>query len=237
MLKSQLGYVLLLLTALAYNSAYADETKVLNTLQKNYPQLGTIDKVNKANVLGLYEVVMGGRLFYTDDKAQYLINGNIFDLKSGRNLSEERSRKLFAVEFDKLPFELAVKRVHGKGQRKVAYFADPNCSYCRKLEAEFKKLDNVTLYLFLYPMFPGSDEKVHNIACSADPAQAWEDLMLKSVQPAVGNCGASSDKVLALGKKLKVEGTPTLIFSDGSRSPGYLPADELESALNGAAGL
>ena len=127
--------------------------------------------------------------------------------------------------------------MHGNGQRKVAYFADPNCSFCKKLEAELQHLDNITLYLFLYPIFPGSDEKVHNIACSANPAQAWEDLMLKGVQPAAANCDASADKVLALGKKLKVEGTPTLIFSDGSRSPGYLPAAELESALNGAAGL
>lgn len=236
MLISHLKYVLLL-AALASSSVYANEAKVLQTLQKNYPQLGQIDKVNKANVLGLYEVVMNGRLFYTDEKARYLLNGNIYDLKSGRNLSEERARKLFAVEFDKLPLDLAVKRVYGKGERKVAYFADPNCSFCRKLEEEFKKLDNVTLYLFLYPVFPGSDEKVHNIACSANPAQAWEDLMLKGIQPAAGNCDASSDKVLALGKKLKIEGTPTLIFSDGSRSPGYLPASELESALNGAVGL
>lgn len=236
MLISHLKYVLLL-AALASSSVYANEAKVLQTLQKNYPQLGKIDKVNKANVLGLYEVVMNGRLFYTDEKARYLLNGNIYDLKSGRNLSEERASKLFAVEFDKLPLDLAIKRVYGKGERKVAYFADPNCSYCRKLEEEFKQLDNVTLYLFLYPVFPGSDEKVHNIACSANPAQAWEDLMLKGMQPAAGNCGASSDKVLALGKKLKIEGTPTLIFSDGSRSPGYLPAAELESALNGAVGL
>lgn len=229
--------LLLLLASLVCANVYADEAKVLDTLQKNYPQLGKIDKVNKAVVPGLYEVVMNGRLLYTDEKAQYLINGNIFELKSGRNLSEERSRQLFAVEFDKLPLELAVKRVHGNGQRKLAYFADPNCSFCRKLEVEFQQLGNVTLYLFLYPVFPGSDEKVHNIACSADPAQAWEDLMLKGVQPAVGSCDASSDKVLALGQKLRVEGTPTLIFSDGSRVPGYLPASELESALNGAAGL
>ncbi len=237
MLKSHFKYALLLLAAFACSSVHADEAKVLNTLQKNYPQLGKIDKVNKANILGLYEVQMNGRLFYTDEKAQYLLNGNIYDLKSGRNLSEERARKLFAVKFDELPLELAVKRVHGNGQRKVAYFADPNCSFCKKLETEFQQLDNVTLYLFLYPVFPGSDEKVHDIACSTNPSQAWEDLMLKGTQPAAASCDASAEKVLALGHKLRIEGTPTLIFSDGSRSPGYMPLAELESALNGAAGL
>lgn len=237
MFKHPFKYVLLLLASLTCTTAYADEAKVLETLQKNYPQLGKVDNVSKSIVPGLYEVVMNERLFYTDEKAQYLINGNIYELKSGRNISEERSRKLTAVDFNKLPFELAVKRVRGNGQRKIAYFSDPNCGFCKKLEAELLKLDNITLHLFLYPVFPGSDEKVRDILCSANPGQAWEDLMVKNKQPAKGKCDASSSKVLALGQKLKVAGTPMLIFSDGSKVPGYLPAAELESALNDAAGI
>lgn len=229
--------LLLLLATLSFTSAYAGEAKVLETLQKNYPQMGKIDKVNKANVLGLYEVVMGGQLFYTDEKAQYLISGNIYDLKSGRNLTSERAHKLFAIDFKSLPLDLAVKRVKGNGQRKMAYFADPNCSFCKKLEGELKNLDNVTLYLFLYPIFPGSDEKVHDIACSKDPAQAWEDLMLNGVQPPAGTCDASADKVLALGQKLGVSGTPMLIFADGTQVPGYMPGPALEKSLNSATGL
>ena len=205
-------------------------------LQKNYPQLGKIDKVNKANFLGLYEVVTDSQLFYTDEKAQYLINGSVYDLKTMRNLSEERSRLLFAIDFNSLPFELAIKKVKGNGQRKMAYFTDPNCGYCKKLESELKNIDNVTLYLFLYPIFQGSDEKVKAVWCSKDQVNAWDDLMLNNVQPPAGTCDTPSAKVLELGKKLKVNGTPALIFADGVLVPGYLPATELDKTLNSSAG-
>jgi len=228
-------YLLLLLAALFCLNAYADEARVKSILQKNYPQIGKVDKVYKAPFMGLYEVVADGQLFYTDDKAQHLIVGNVIDLKSGRNLTEERSRKLFAVDFNGLPFELALKKVKGNGERKMAYLTDPNCGYCKKLEAELKKVDNVTLYRFLYPIFQGSDEKVRNILCSKDPNKAWEDWMVDGESAPAGDCATQTEKVKALGKKHNVTGTPTLIFPDGTLIPGYLPADELEKILNGAA--
>ena len=233
-------YLLLLLAALFCFSAYADEAKVKNILQKNYPQLGTIDKVYKAPFLGLYEVVTNDQLYYTDEKAQYLIVGNIIDMKNGKNLTEVRSRKLFAVDFSSLPLELAVKKVKGNGERKLAYLTDPNCGYCKKLESELKNVDNVTLYRFLYPIFPGSDEKVRGVLCSKNPNKTWEDWMVDGVQTPAGDCTTQTDKVTALGKKLRVNGTPTLIFADGTLIPGYLPAADLEKALdkatNGATG-
>ena len=228
--------LLLLFATLFCLSAYADEAKVKKTLEKNYPQIGKIDKVYKAPFLGLYEVVTDDQLLYTDEKAQYLIIGSVYDLKSGHNLSEERSRKLFAVDFNSLPLEYAVKKVKGNGERKMAYLTDPNCGYCKKLEGELKNVDNVTLYRFLYPIFPGSDEKVRNILCSNDPNKTWEEWMLNGVQPPAGKCSTQTEKVLALGKKLHVNGTPTLVFADGVLVPGYLPAEDLEKALNGAAG-
>ena len=227
--------LLLLLATLFCFNAYADEAKVKSILQKNYPQIGNVEGVYKAPFLGLYEVVADDQLFYTDEKARYLINGNIYDLKSGRNLTEERSHKLFAVEFDKLPFELALKKVKGNGSRKMAYFTDPNCGYCKKLEGELKNVDNVTLYRFLYPLFPGSDEKVRNILCSNDPNKTWEDWMTSGVKPPSGNCATQTEKVIALGKKLHVNGTPTLLFANNKQIPGYMPAAELEKALNNTA--
>jgi thiol:disulfide interchange protein DsbC len=225
---------LLLFASLAFSCAHADEASVKKILEENYPQIGEVDKVNKANILGLYEVVVGDQLFYTDEKARYLILGSIIDLKNGRNLTEARARVLFAVDFNSLPLELAVKRVKGNGKRKMAYFADPNCGYCKKLENEMLSVDNVTLYRFLYPIFEGSDKMVRNILCSSDPSKTWEDWMVKGMRPASATCdsAARTDKVVALGKKMRVSGTPTLIFSSGLLVPGYVPADELEKNLD-----
>lgn len=224
---------LLLSVSLAHAAETDKSAAIKDSLQKNYQQLlGPVDQVNKSPISGLYEVVTGDHIFYTDESAQYLIDGSLFDLKARRNLTEARSKQLFAIEFDKLPLNLAVKKVKGKGTRKMAYFTDPNCGYCKKLEQELKAIDDVTLYLFLYPIFPGSEEKVQAVWCSKDRVKAWNDLMLNGVQPAAGTCDTPIAQVRQLGAKLKVNGTPALIFADGIINPGYLPAAQLEQALN-----
>jgi len=225
---------LALLISLSFSYAHADAAKVKDLLQKNYPQLGPIDKTYKTNILGLYEVVAQGMLFYTDKNAQYLINGNIIDLKTMRNLTEERSQKLFAIDFNSLPFDLAIKKVKGNGQRKMAYFSDPNCGFCQKLEGELKNVDNVTLYLFMLSIFQGSDKKVQGVWCSKDRVKAWDNLMQNHIQPPAGTCDTPTAKLMELSQKLNINGTPALIFSDGTLIPGYRPAAELEKALNNA---
>jgi thiol:disulfide interchange protein DsbC len=225
----------LLLTVSLAHAAEADKTTAAlkDTLKKNYEQLiGPVDQVNKSPMPGLYEVVTGDHIFYIDKNAQYLIDGQLFDLKARKNLTEARSRVLFAVDFSKLPLDLAMKKVKGDGSRKMAYFTDPNCGYCKKLEQELKSVDNVTLYLFLYPIFEGSTEKVQGIWCSDNKVKAWDDLMLNGIQPAPGKCEVPSSRVLALGRQLKVNGTPALIFANGIVNPGYMPADALNKALD-----
>src|SRR5512142_2355071 len=122
----------LLLLLLSVPLAQAAETDkaaaaLKDTLKKNYEQLiGPVDQVNRSPIPGLYEVVTGDHIFYSDKTGQYLIDGSMFDLKSRRNVTEARARQLFAIDFDKLPLELAVKKVKGNGKRKMAYFTDPN---------------------------------------------------------------------------------------------------------------
>ncbi len=228
------AFVLLLAVSFSL-LAYANEAEIKSTLQKKVPQLGQIKQVVKSPVPGLYEVMAQDQLFYTDDKAQFLIDGVVYDLKNMRNITEERSRKLFAIPFDSLPLENAIKVVRGKGERKIAVFSDPNCGYCKKLEKEFLNVDNVTIYTFLYPTFQGSEEKSRAVWCSKDRVKAWNDLMLKDVTPPSGTCETPFAKNMALGKKLKVNGTPALVFADGTLNPGYMPAAELDKALTAAA--
>ncbi len=225
--------LLLLLLATSLAHAADDKSAAVKDALKAYQQLiGPVDQVNPSPVSGLYEVVTGDHIFYTDEKAEILIDGQMFDLNARRNLTEARARKLFAVEFDKLPLKLAMKKVKGDGSRKLAYFTDPNCGYCKKLEQELKNIDNVTLYLFMYPIFNGSAEKVQAVLCSKDPVKTWDRLMQDNVQPKPATCKLPTEEVMALGRKLKVNGTPALIFANGVMNPGYMPAEQLERALN-----
>lgn len=227
------NWLALILFAL-YSPAHAGEAEIRKSIQDKFPSIGKLDHIVKTPYAGLYEIVIDGQLLYTDEKGQYLFDGSVIETKSRRNLSDERRKKLFAIEFDKLPLELAVKKVKGNGKRKIAQFTDPNCGYCKRLEKEFTKVSDVTIYSFLYPIFPGSAEIVRNVLCSKDPVKAWDDLMLSNIAPESANCETSTGKVLALGKKLGVNGTPNLVFGNGNQSPGYLPAEELEKNLNDA---
>jgi thiol:disulfide interchange protein DsbC len=213
-------------------TAHAGEKEIRQSLQNKFPSIGKIEHIVKTPYAGLYEVVIDDQLLYTDEKGEYVFEGNVIDAKSRRDLSEERRRILFAVDFDKLPLDLAVKKVKGNGKRKLAIFTDPNCGYCRKLEKELSGVSDVTLYFFMYPIFQGSDEIVRNVLCSKNPIKAWDDWMLSEIVPAKAFCTTQTDKVLALGQKLHVNGTPNLIFANGMQSPGFLPAAELERKLN-----
>lgn len=215
-------------------SVQAEEDEIRQSLKSKFPNVGKLEHVIKTPYAGLYEVVIDDQLLYTDEQGKYLFEGNVIDLTSRRDVTEERRLKLFAIEFDKLPLDLAVKKVKGNGKRKIAQFTDPNCGFCKRLEREFSKTDNVTIYSFLYPIFQGSAELVRNVHCAGDPVKAWDDLMLNGIAPPEATCKTPTDKVLALGKKLRVGGTPNLIFGDGTRSPGYLPAAELEKRLDAA---
>lgn len=214
--------------------AQAGEDEIRQSLQGKFPNIGKLEHIVKTPYAGLYEVVINDQLLYTDAQGQYLFDGSVIEVSSRRDMTEERRRQLFAIEFDKLPFDLAVKKVKGNGKRKLAYFSDPNCGFCKRLEKELSKVNDVTLYLFLYPIFQGSDELVRNVYCAKNPVKAWDELMLDSKAPANASCKTPTDRVLALGKKLRVNGTPNLIFGNGVQIPGYLPAEELEKHLGEA---
>lgn len=217
--------------------AQADEgQQVRAAIQRQIPNI-VIRSVKPTPYKGLYEVVTGGQIIYTNEKAEFYFLGNLVDAKSRRDLTEERMNALTSVKFDALPLNLAMKEVKGDGSRKLAVFSDPDCPYCHRLEQELTKVNNVTIYTFLYPiasLHPHAPAKAAAIWCAKDPVAAWHAWMLKGVMPqAAGRCDTSAiTKVQALGDKLNITGTPTLFFANGRRVPGAVPADTLEKLLN-----
>ena len=214
-------------------SAQAQESTIRKTLGERIPQMGKIDEVRPTAMQGLYEVRIGTDVFYTDAKGNYVIQGELIDTKARRNLTEDRINKLTAVDFSELPLKDAFTIVRGDGKRKVAVFEDPNCGYCKRFERDMQNVNNVTVYLFLYPILsPDSAEKSRNIWCAKDRTKAWQDYMLSDKAPESASCDtAALQRNLALGKKHKITGTPTLIFADGSRVPGAVNAKEVEKRL------
>ncbi len=228
------GFPLLTSAALA-----ADDADVKKTLEPVLQQLFgpslKVDGVRKAGMLGLYEIQIGGEILYADEKGSYLIRGEILDVKAKKNVTEERKNKLAQIKFSDLPLDLALKTVRGSGKRVFATFEDPNCGYCKKLAKDMGGMTDFTMYTFLLPILGGdSPEKTKAIWCAQDKSKAWMDWMVNNTAPAAAgaNCSVPMDKLMALGQKLNVRGTPTIFLSDGSRIPGAVPAAQLEQALN-----
>jgi thiol:disulfide interchange protein DsbC len=220
------------------SGASADEALIRKALE---PKLdgARIEGVQPAPVPGLYEVRYrsdeGVRVLYTDATASYIIVGTIYEARSSRNLTEERTRKLNAIKFDSLPLELAVKVRRGNGSRVLAMFSDPYCPACRQFERSLQQVDNVTVYVFMYPVIrPENADHSRAVWCAPDRAKAWLELAAapRPKVPAASGCADPVDKVLKLGRSLGVNSTPTLILANGERVSGGLAAPDLRELLD-----
>lgn len=216
--------------------ALADEAQIRKVLE---PKLGgaKIEGVERGP-LGLYEVRYRGedgvRILYTDATATHVVVGKIYDSKGDKDLTEARLRKFNAIKFESLPLAQAVKVQRGNGKRVLVMFSDPHCPYCAKFEQTLQLVDNITIYVFMFPVIrPDLADHSKAVWCSPDRAKAWLDLALRSKPPAAGtSCENPIEKNLELGRKLGVNSTPTLYLANGERIAGALSPEDLRQMLD-----
>lgn len=214
--------------------ARADEASVRKAFEAKFPTM-KVETVTRMPFPGLYEVVFEGQVVYTDEKLSYLMNGSLFDLRDAkeRNLTRERRDQIASGALVKAQPN-AIKRVKGSGKRILYTFEDPNCGYCKQLQKELNKINDVTIYTFLLPILsPDSAEKSKAVWCSKDRAKTWDDLMSKSTLPpnAAKACTTPLDENQLLAQRFGVRGTPAVYLANGQQVGGFLPADKLEQAF------
>ena len=210
------------------------EQQIKSEIQKKLGPNAKVKGVSAAPVPGLYEVLVGNEVFYTDSSAKYLIQGEIIELATGKNITEQRQADLNRIKWTELNLANAIKTVRGNGSRQLAVFSDPNCGYCKRLEKSMQQLDNVTIYTYLIPILsPDSTQKSKQIWCAADPYKAYIDWMINGINPSgKGDCATPLDKNLAFAKTYGITGTPTLFFTDGSRFPGAVQITDIEKKFS-----
>jgi thiol:disulfide interchange protein DsbC len=211
------------------------EAAIRKNLNDRLPGIPKIDEIARTPLAGIFEVRMGQDIIYTDSDGSVILQGQMIDTRTRKNLTEERLDKLTAVAFDSLPLDDAFTIVRGNGKRKLAVFEDPNCGYCKRFERDMQKVNDVTVYLFLMPILGAdSTEKSRHIWCAKDRAKAWADMMVndKTVPRPMGACdSAALARNVEFGRKHRITGTPTLIFANGKRVPGAVAAAEVEKLL------
>ena len=206
------------------------EQQIRSDLQKKIGSNTKIKSVSLSPIPGIYEVLVGNEVFYTDANSKYLIQGEIIEIATGKNITEQKQADLNRIKWSELNPANALKVVRGNGIRQLAVFSDPNCGYCKRLDKSLQQLDNVTIYTYLIPILsPDSAQKSKQIWCSADPQKTYIDWMINGVTPSgKSDCTTPLDKNMAFAKTYGITGTPTIFFTDGSRFPGAVQITDIE---------
>ena len=226
---------LVAVAGLAIASPSAIEAEMEARLKELYPST-RITAVRQSEVTGLYEVTMGRNVAFTDGSGRYFVFGHLFDMREQKDLTAQRLSDINRIDFTQLPFQDAIKTVRGDGSRKLAVFSDPDCPYCKGLEGELAKLENVSIYTFLFPLdglHPEAKGKAERVWCAANPAKAWAALMTTGKVAESPNCATPIARINQLATSLGINGTPTIILQDGSLIPGAAPAAEINRRLTG----
>ncbi|WP_429768581.1 DsbC family protein [Acinetobacter towneri] len=206
----------------------ADVATVSKNVKQQHPQL-KLDNIQATEMKGIYSASMDGQVVYLNEDAQHILAGSMIRLKDQHNLTKDLLIQQNSVDWKKLPLQDAIKSVRGTGKRQIAIFSDPNCPYCKQLEAELKKLNNITIYTFILPLKAQSVAPSKQVYCEKNPALAWENLITKAQLPtSQSSCANPVERNMALVHRLGINGTPAIIFSNGFKVMGAYPAAQIE---------
>lgn len=206
-------------------------------LEKTYQEQNLkVISVTETPIQGIYEVVVNGKqIVYTDAKGDYMLVGDLIDINSRQSLTEKRTADLNKIDFASLPFDKAIKEVRGNGALKVAVFSDPDCPFCKRLEHEFEKMTDVTIYNFMMPipsLHPDAQRKADILWCQPNRTQAWTEWMRHGKFPATAKtCKNPVAETTALGTQFGFTGTPTIVFPNGFTQAGYSPMPQLKQII------
>lgn len=211
--------------------------RITEKLEQNYADQDLkVEGVYATPLADVFEVVVSGKqVVYTDSAADYMLVGDLIDIRAKKSLTDQRKDDINRIDFSTLPLDAAIKEVRGSGKWKVAVFSDPDCPYCKRLEREFAKMNDLTVYTFLMPiksLHPGAVKRAEQIWCQSDRTAAWTQWMREGRMPAkAASCDNPVAETISLGEQLGFSGTPTLIFPNGKIQPGYAPAEQLQKIL------
>jgi len=163
--------ILVLLAAFSSVAAFGASPEEM--FKKSFPKKN-VESFSETPIKGIYEVYTGNELFYYAPEADLLILGNIVT-KDNKSLTRESYFRKMAVKMAKLPLDMAIKK--GSGKTVIVEFIDPNCHFCKLSYNYLANRDDVTVYVFFYPLSQESENKIRHIFCAADPASMFDEVM------------------------------------------------------------
>ncbi|MBN2647430.1 MAG: DsbC family protein [Thiotrichales bacterium] len=225
------------LLSLPLNSALANtqtETAAIEKrLQEIIPGLQN-PKIDATPVKGLYQVLLGMEVVYMSADGQFLMQGDLIDLKNKVNLTREVTLKERRDALATIPeASMLIYPAEAKASKKatITVFTDIQCPYCKKLHLEIPELNKagVTVRYLAYPRAGiGSESYQEAVAvwCADKPVEAM-DLAMKGQKVATKTCENPVEQHMQYAQAFQVNGTPNILLEDGTLIPGYVPAAKL----------
>ena len=243
--KILLGIALIVL-GMSVNSAEeqlssSEGTNIRTVVERLFGDGYKVLSIQETDLTNIFEVRINNELVYVNRQGTHMfIEGQLIQLSDGRNLTEERKKKILSIKFQDLPFEKAITSEFNiskkKPVRELAVFEDPNCGYCRKFRKTLKSIENLRVYTFLYPILGDRSAQISkDVWCSESPSQVWDELMLNDVEPVnvddENRCNFELETFVKIGKDLGIQATPTIFLSSGERLRGAVSEDVLKEKL------
>lgn len=233
------------------------DTKVLEALQKAYPQ-NRIRFARETAVAGFYEVILGDGVSYvfinsetltqlenvnTQNRDRYfrhwLFGGVFYDMQKQVDLTAPLKTLAQMIDVTKLPLQNAITREKGTPQHTLYVFTDPRCPFCKKLEETLAGLGNIRIHTFLTPLtslHPDAKEVSARIWCAKDKIKAFEKVMIDAIELTTpAQCTTAIEENEKLMRKLGIKGTPTIFFENGERVTGAINAQTIKEKLEAIA--
>lgn len=225
---------LFVFSMIAVSQASADDgiEELKESLAKRLPQF-EVSYVDKTPIEGIYQVIIGGQVIYMTRDARFMIDGNLIDLSTKKNYSEEAMSGIRLSQIDKLGEDKMVIYTPETIKHTITVVTDIDCPYCRRLHSEMDQYmaGGVQVrYIFMPLKGQGDYRTTVSVWCSKDQNEAL-DLAKGGVEMEVKDCENPIDEHLKVSRSLGVRGTPAIILEDGSMLPGYVPANKLIAEL------
>jgi len=210
MRKKAFSAVLLLSLILHAPLLFAQSGDPGASLKKSFPGL-KFERIQPSAIKGLYEVTAGNQIFYYSPESEILMAGEMMT-RDGRNLTHERKAEIVGTRIRALPLDRALKM--GNGGNRVIEFSDPDCGYCRRASEFLSGRNDLTRYVFFFPLSTESERKIRYILCAADGAKAYKEVYAGKLDSAgfeVCNSATVDETIKAhreAGIRAGIEGTP-----------------------------
>lgn len=226
MLRKTLFAAGLLLVAVHANADDA-ETKVRAAIATLAPGVKP-DQVEKSELPGFYSVVLKGQVIYVSEDGRYLVQGDVFDIKAKESLSGRALAGVRGAALKALPLDKRLVFAPPNPKHTVVVFTDVDCPYCRQFHkqiAAFNQAGIAVQYVF-FPLqiHPNADKKAVSVWCAQDRKAAYTAAM-NGQDPGAKTCDNPIAETTALGMKIGIGGTPTILTPDGIQVNGNAATD------------